>query len=333
MPRSDRSLIVAAIFGLVVTCTGLGAIAATSDWTSPPPQKNNQAYAAAKRRYADAIAGKRIDPQPDYAANPDKHAAECYYAKNHDSADLCAQWRAAMAAEEAATTAWWSVWVTIAGTLLSGGGLVALIFALRQTERSLKLARDEHEISQAQFKAAFKPWLAVKAFGPWVAFAENNFDATSPSGRRGDIICRAYVEIDNISAQICVITRATFIVKEMVVNTDHHLYRELRPSEKIIFNNSGEITERKRHVFDVITMTPETFHTVMRNPPPYIGRIEYTDAIGTRRVLGFAFRPSMLTSDRVGRWGGPDLNYDVELKQHEKSRKKNRHAIAPRGGG
>lgn len=43
----------------------------------------------------------------EYAPCPDVNAESCYKAKNHDSADLCAQWRAAVAAEKATDAAKW----------------------------------------------------------------------------------------------------------------------------------------------------------------------------------------------------------------------------------
>ena len=52
---------------------------------------------------------------PDYSAYPDKEAESCYTAKDHDSADLCAQWRAAIAAEKAAKA-------TEGGNLVGGIG-------------------------------------------------------------------------------------------------------------------------------------------------------------------------------------------------------------------
>ena len=38
---------------------------------------------------------------PQYTPEPDRNADGCYNARDHDAADLCAQWRAAIAAEKA----------------------------------------------------------------------------------------------------------------------------------------------------------------------------------------------------------------------------------------
>lgn len=158
MPRSDRSLVVAAIFGLVTISGGIGATLA-STWTSPPSYETEQEKASAESRYAEAITRKGEVAAANYAAYHSKQANRCYNAENHDSADLCAQWRAAVAAEKAAETAWWSMWWVIIGTALSGVGLAALIYTLRQTERSIIAASHSNEIAQDTAKRQLRAYL------------------------------------------------------------------------------------------------------------------------------------------------------------------------------
>jgi len=115
---------------------GVGVLIGSSP-PDPPTKEWQQQYAAAKARYAQAVAGKLADPDANYSAYPDESAYECYYAKQHDSADLCAQWRAAIAAEGSARWTFWAFVVSVAGTALSGVALVGLLLSLRQTERAL----------------------------------------------------------------------------------------------------------------------------------------------------------------------------------------------------
>lgn len=76
-----------------------------------------------------------------YQSYPDVQDDRCYTASDHDTADLCAQWRAAYAAEAAANQSWWANVLSTLAVLLSGGGLLGLLAALRQTESSLVQAR------------------------------------------------------------------------------------------------------------------------------------------------------------------------------------------------
>lgn len=85
-----------------------------------------------------------------FAAYPDLNASACYKAQNHDTADLCAQWRAAIAAEKAAESARDAVLWTIIGTFLSSVGLAALVVTIRQGREGLETAQT---IGQAQIRA------------------------------------------------------------------------------------------------------------------------------------------------------------------------------------
>lgn len=76
-----------------------------------------------------------------YAPYTGYNPAPCYQAKNHDAADLCAQWRASVAAEKAAHEARRATSWSIVATLLSFIGLCAIIFSLRQTNRALRIAQ------------------------------------------------------------------------------------------------------------------------------------------------------------------------------------------------
>lgn len=87
-------------------------------------------------------------PTPDYSPYPDKQAESCYDSKDHDTADLCAQWRAAVAAEKAANIGYWGNWIGALGGLLSFASVVLVIFALRQTERSLESAKEANKIAK-----------------------------------------------------------------------------------------------------------------------------------------------------------------------------------------
>lgn len=88
-----------------------------------------------------------VHEAPPYVPYKDRNADPCYYAKNHDSADLCAQWRAALAAEKAAQEARTAtIWAAFA-TLLSAIGVAGLIYTIWQTNGALGEARRGNRIS------------------------------------------------------------------------------------------------------------------------------------------------------------------------------------------
>jgi len=80
-----------------------------------------------------------------YAAYPDIYEQRCYASKNHDSADLCAQWRAALAAEKAADAADWGTRIAVIGTVLSFISTILVLFALHQTAEANEQTRDHFE--------------------------------------------------------------------------------------------------------------------------------------------------------------------------------------------
>jgi hypothetical protein len=104
----------------------------------------------------------QVQPPPapisEYAPYPHPDSHKCYQSKNHDSADLCAQWRAAVAAEEAAYSAWWGNIVGGGAALLTLISLGFIFYALRQTERSLKQTREANEIA----RLSNRPWVFIR---------------------------------------------------------------------------------------------------------------------------------------------------------------------------
>ena len=163
--RGKRTPLVAWVFpiiGIVLALSlafGIGSLVGSSP-RDPATKQQQQAYAAAQGRYARSVARNFADPQSNYSAYPDQHADPCYYAPNHDSADLCAQWRAALAAEDSARWAEAGFWVGLLGTVLSGVGLTALLFSLRQTERSLSEARAANAIARQTALIQTRPWVS-----------------------------------------------------------------------------------------------------------------------------------------------------------------------------
>jgi hypothetical protein len=77
-----------------------------------------------------------------FTAYPGYNPDPCYNAGDKDAADLCAQWRAAMAAEKAAYEAKRATSWSIVTTLLNGLSLIAVSAALFLTVQSNRIARE-----------------------------------------------------------------------------------------------------------------------------------------------------------------------------------------------
>lgn len=153
MPKTDRSLIVPGIIGFASICFGAG-LALGGDWTNRPYEQTGKPYASPSQYLAEP--GKA-----NFAAYPQSESNKCYGVSDHDVADLCAQWRAAIAAEHAASSAHWSNWLAVIGAIASIVGLIALLRSLKQTERALESASKANEIAVEDAENQTRAWLEV----------------------------------------------------------------------------------------------------------------------------------------------------------------------------
>jgi hypothetical protein len=80
-------------------------------------------------------------PSSKFTAYPGYNPDPCYHAEDHDAADLCAQWRASMAAENSAHESRRATTWSIVATILSALSFMAVAAALRLTIQSNAIAR------------------------------------------------------------------------------------------------------------------------------------------------------------------------------------------------
>ena len=83
-----------------------------------------------------------------------EYRAPCEAPKGKDESDLCAQWKAADAAEQSAFWAKWGVWATVAG-------IVGLIVTIIQGRAGLKRATDANKIAREAIGIENRAWLSV----------------------------------------------------------------------------------------------------------------------------------------------------------------------------
>lgn len=118
-----------------LVCVGLLALAGASLPNDSAPTRNSDGQKSVAHQAAPTDDAK-------YQAYPNKYADECYKAQSHDAADLCAQWRAAIAAERSAVATEASNYIAGAGAFLTFVSICLLIWTLIQTQRSTKAAED-----------------------------------------------------------------------------------------------------------------------------------------------------------------------------------------------
>jgi hypothetical protein len=143
MPRSNRGFVLAIGFGLVAFLSlflGAYCYAILIDGREQQASEQTQHDSRADPRDSSTATT--------FSAYPDLKKGACYEANNHDTADLCAQWRAAFAAEESARAAQQSLWLNVVGMGLSAFGLGALLITIGQGRTALRRARKANRISE-----------------------------------------------------------------------------------------------------------------------------------------------------------------------------------------
>jgi hypothetical protein len=113
------------------------------------PSETGKTQNISKQEKAAAPQGPAQTPTPESPYRPyaDYNPDPCYNAQNHDTADLCAQWRSAIAAEKAAHEARRATNWAIVAAILTAIGTGGLIFTILQTRGALKEARRGNRIN------------------------------------------------------------------------------------------------------------------------------------------------------------------------------------------
>ncbi|WP_147418770.1 hypothetical protein [Sphingobium terrigena] len=139
------------------------------------------AYPALQGHKASAAQTQSQAPvDPLFVAYPERYSDACYKSPDHDKADLCAQWRAAIAAEKAAKEAARATNWAIIATLLSAAGVGGLIYTLFQTNGALTEARRGNRITmKANARATRQAVAGAADTATALAFAKQNADAAS----------------------------------------------------------------------------------------------------------------------------------------------------------
>nr|GLK21708.1 hypothetical protein GCM10017606_25350 [Microbacterium terregens] len=180
----------------------------------------------------------------------------CYRAEDHDTADLCAQWRAALAAEKAAHEARRATNWTIGATLASILAIAGLIITIWQTHGALSEARRGNRYALlAEKRARREAREGAQGTADAIAVAQRNADAVIASAAHMEKTASA-AERSAAAAEKSVETmreigerrsRASIVVSDVTVAFD----RETRTEFQCTITNTGP--SRAQNVFARVT--------------------------------------------------------------------------------
>lgn len=155
MSGSDRSLLAPAIFGLIVIGWGAGLMTASN---ADQQRYHSYRYAPDDEAAATAALSNK--------AKPPEYHQPCHDPHGKEESDLCAQWRAAYAAENSAYWAKWSFWV---GAL----GIAGLIATIIQGRLGLDRAMDANSIARDIGEAQTRAYVSIE--NAWLSFENARF--------------------------------------------------------------------------------------------------------------------------------------------------------------
>lgn len=150
MLRGYRSLGFAAALACLLIVFGIGLFIGTLNY---PDEQRHQEY-----RYTDKdITDTKIAARPDLPETKE-YKAPCDRPYGKDESDLCAQWRAAKAAENSAFWAKWGIWIAVIGSSLLMWQIMLTREAVKDTGEATKAMNVANEIA----KAAQRPWVSIE---------------------------------------------------------------------------------------------------------------------------------------------------------------------------
>ena len=149
MSRGNGGVGIAALVAALLIAFGLGAY-----WTALPSP-----YQGSYPSYQYPGEDKSGTATAAEMAYPTQHQTPCQNEQGRDESDLCAQWRAANAAEESATWTRWGFFAGIVGMF----GLYWQIFLTREAVKETGAATDAMIASNAITLAGQRPWISIDA--------------------------------------------------------------------------------------------------------------------------------------------------------------------------
>lgn len=152
MPRGYRFLIALAWVGLAFCCGGLGVYVTALNYPREAGY-NSYRYAPGDVESAKSALLKHFQPI--------EYRQPCKNLEGQDEADLCAQWKAARAAELSALWAERTFWLGTISLIITGLGTAFLLRTIKQGELGLERARSANEIARETLINEKRAWIKV----------------------------------------------------------------------------------------------------------------------------------------------------------------------------
>lgn len=228
--------------------------------------------------------------------------------------DLCAQWKAADAAADAALWAKLSLLLTVATI----GGL---LFTIRQGHLGLRRAHEANEIARREQELSWKPSLIVSMKGPYINFEE----LSKRQQNAGPIPVGSTITIKNEGETPATIIRfnvdVAFTDKPLFDHEASEVFYPLHPTDLCVLKRGGQIG-RPDNLTDhsdwgEAYIGPHNFMDMAANPRPIVGFLDYVDQLGIIRRLNFCFKPKRGASDNFDREGGIEMNNERRIGRTE----------------
>ncbi|HEX7694696.1 MAG TPA: hypothetical protein VF409_09415 [Sphingomonas sp.] len=315
MPRGYRYLVFAIVGGLALFAIGAGAERAAI-WADGPavyPGYRESADDAQKRLPALSIT---------QALKAAKDQQPCRQPQSLDASALCAQWRAADAAERASRWAWWQLLLSTVGVAGLGITLWFNLEAWRQareseddTDRAIAAAQKSADAASTQaalaataYEALERPYIFVDVIADEIEGDMEN--AYSVSCYKGKFAISIEYVIKNFGKTPAVITE---------ISTAYAIWPDMPPDYRYAsnFTSSDLILEaggvRKDVCRSDLEYDREAFECLRdcETFAFFVGRVDYSDPTGARRFFtefcwrysaAHGGRPAFISQAICGEW-------------------------------
>ena len=231
MSRSDWNIL-AALAGLAALFVAFGSglyLASLND----PREQRYQPYRYAAEQPAQVEATTTTKPN----AQPLQYRTPCSQPEGQGESDLCAQWRAANAAQDGAFWTKWGVWIGIIGSSLLLWQIILTRQAVEDTGEATEAMREANKIMQTDQR----PWLKAHLDFDFVSVASDDGWAVSFK-----------MKIENIGKSPA--SRVTWMT-----SLHDDLGKSMRWIDAMISNESAWETEVKIYNTPITILPGETF--------------------------------------------------------------------------
>lgn len=153
MPRGDWGIL-AAFAGLAALFVAFGTGLYLASLNYPHEQRYQPyRYSAEQPAQAEAAAATKADAQPLQYRTP------CSQPEGQGESDLCAQWRAANAAQDGAFWTKWGVWIGIIGSSLLLWQIILTRRAVEDTGEATEAMREANKLAIVNTRSTLRPYV------------------------------------------------------------------------------------------------------------------------------------------------------------------------------